>query len=434
MKLICSIYSKSFLTFIFLIIFQSAFSQFFINNGGSVVVEKGSFIIVNGNYVNRNDGISDGTLDLNGTIKVRNNWINTANNFAIVNIGTSDTGSVVLDGINNQNIGGTSPTSFEDLTLENSKKIMQISDCKVNNKLFLNSVLKLNSHNLILENPSPTALNYLSGYILSETLPVDGYGILRWNIGDSIDTYSIPFGSGNAADNDLNLLFVKKSTGLPSNGYMSFSTYPTACNNTPFPTGVTNLDREAEYIADRFWIIEPNYSLKPDIDIVFKYNDADLNTNCNGYIIETELKAIRYNQYMNSWSDMPANGVSSPDNKTVRVENVNSGDFFSPWCLVNEIIDWNFFIPNAFTPNGDGKNDSFGPIGYNMEKYTNYDMYIYDRWGEMIFHTDDPQINWDGKSTHGSSVCPQGIYTWLILVKDNYGMLYKYKGIVSLLN
>jgi gliding motility-associated-like protein len=410
------------------------FPQFFVNNGSSVVSEKGSFIIVNGSYVNRNDGSSDGTLDLNGTIKVRKSWVNTANNFAIINIGTSDTGNVVLDGTTGQNIEGTSPTHFEDLTLENSKKTMKVSDCKVNNKLFLNSVLKLNTHNIILENPSPEALQYISGYILSETSPADGYGILRWNIGDSVAVYNIPFGSGNAADNDLNLVFVKKTPGIPSSGYVLFSTYPTACNNTILPTGVTNLDREPEYIVDRFWIIDPDYSLKPDIDIFFKYTDIDLNTNCNGYIIENELKAIRYNQYLNSWTDMIASGTDSPTDKIVRVENVSSGDFFSPWCLVNEVVDWGFFIPNAFTPNGDGTNDYFGPMSYNMEKYTSYDMYIYDRWGEMIFHTDNPDINWNGRAKNGTALCSQGIYTWLIFVKDKYGMLYKHKGIVSLVN
>ena len=425
---------KYFLVGFLIVLSEVSFSQFLVNNGGSIVSEKGSFIIVNGSYINKNDGVSDGELDLNGTMKVRQNWTNLANNLAIINVGSSDTGNVIMDGANGQYIGGTSPTQFEDLTLDNSKKTLKVSDCEVNNKLFLNAILKLNSHNIILENPSPTALEYISGYILSETVPLDGYGIVRWNIGDAVDAYNIPFGTGNAIDNDINLVFIKKTAGQPANGYISFSTYPTVCNNTPFPDGVTNIDREAEYIVDRFWIIEPSYSQKPDVGIYFKYTDQDLNTNCNGYVIENELKAIRYNQYLNSWGDMPASGTDYPADKIVRVENVNSNDFFGPWCLVNEVIDWNFYIPNAFTPNGDGTNDFFGPIGYNMDKYTNYDMYIYNRWGQMIFHTESVDNLWNGTSGSNAKPCPQGIYTWLIFAKDKYGKQTKYKGIVTLLN
>jgi len=425
---------KTLAIIIFCCLSNISFCQYFVNNGSSIVSEKGSFIVANANYVNRNDGISDGKLDLNGTMIVRKNWVNIANNYAIINAGVSDTGNVILDGTTDQYIEGTSPTQFEDLTLVNSKKTLKVSDCKVNNKLYLNAILKLNSNRFVLENPNPTAIQYLSSYILSETDPDDGYGIIRWNIGDSINTYQVPFGSGNTSDNDLNLVFVKKTSGQPFDGFVSFSTYPTSCNNKPYPTGVTNLDREPEYIADRFWIIDPNYSLKPDIDIYFKYTQQDLNTNCNGYVIENELKAIRYNQYLNSWADMEASGTDLPEEKIVRVENVNSGDFFSPWCLVNEVIDWDFFVPNAFTPNADGKNDVFGPIGFNINKYTEFNLYIYNRWGQMVFHSESADNFWNGTSGSGAKACQQGIYSWLIFVKDKYGKQTHYKGIVTLLN
>jgi gliding motility-associated-like protein len=53
----------------------------------------------------------------------------------------------------------------------------------------------------------------------------------------------------------------------------------------------------------------------------------------------------------------------------------------------------NLYIPNAFTPNGDGLNDEFAPVGYGVKQF---EMKIFNRWGELIFTTDDIQNKWDG--------------------------------------
>jgi gliding motility-associated-like protein len=52
---------------------------------------------------------------------------------------------------------------------------------------------------------------------------------------------------------------------------------------------------------------------------------------------------------------------------------------------------FSFYIPNAFTPDGDGLNDSFSGIG---EGFVSFEMFIYNRWGEEIFHTDDYFMKW----------------------------------------
>jgi len=53
------------------------------------------------------------------------------------------------------------------------------------------------------------------------------------------------------------------------------------------------------------------------------------------------------------------------------------------------------FIPNAFSPNNDGKNDIFKPMVFG--NVSQYRFSIYNRWGEKIFETSDPQKGWDGK-------------------------------------
>ena len=54
-----------------------------------------------------------------------------------------------------------------------------------------------------------------------------------------------------------------------------------------------------------------------------------------------------------------------------------------------------FFVPNAFTPNGNGTNDEFGPEFTNILS-EGYDFFIFDRWGNMVFETTDISICWDG--------------------------------------
>ena len=71
-----------------------------------------------------------------------------------------------------------------------------------------------------------------------------------------------------------------------------------------------------------------------------------------------------------------------------------------------------YFIPNAFTPNGDGTNDTFKAIG--LYRNIRYNMQIYNRWGEMVFETDDLDTGWNGL-VRGAR-CPPETYVWIIHV------------------
>jgi gliding motility-associated-like protein len=70
-----------------------------------------------------------------------------------------------------------------------------------------------------------------------------------------------------------------------------------------------------------------------------------------------------------------------------------------------------FYVPNAFTPNGDGINDTFFAKGYNVSKY---EMTIFDRWGEKLFHTNELAGEWDG--TFKGQECKNDVYVWKISV------------------
>ncbi len=68
------------------------------------------------------------------------------------------------------------------------------------------------------------------------------------------------------------------------------------------------------------------------------------------------------------------------------------------------------YIPNAFTPNGDGKNDGFSITGYNRCLF--YHLTIFNRWGEKIFESDDISKPWDGYSNE--SPVQEGVYVYLL--------------------
>lgn len=93
--------------------------------------------------------------------------------------------------------------------------------------------------------------------------------------------------------------------------------------------------------------------------------------------------------------------------------------------------DYAVYIPNTFTPNGDGHNDLFFPqgIGVNTEKYT---MYIFDRWGNMIYQTSTWPGGWDGTVQNTSRLCQIDTYVYKIVTEDPSGSKRQYIGHVNL--
>ena len=91
--------------------------------------------------------------------------------------------------------------------------------------------------------------------------------------------------------------------------------------------------------------------------------------------------------------------------------------------------DFAFYVPNVFSPNGDGINDSFTGKGILIDEY---EMRIFDRWGNMVFITKDLQEPWDGKANYGSVIAQQDVYVYVINLTDFKRKKHEYKGIVTL--
>lgn len=84
--------------------------------------------------------------------------------------------------------------------------------------------------------------------------------------------------------------------------------------------------------------------------------------------------------------------------------------------VTKEVIilpEFRFWIPNTFTPNNDNLNDLFMPSIIGVDEY-NFE--IYDRWGELVFQTDDTDRGWNGKL--GNKKCKQDVYVWRITFRN----------------
>jgi gliding motility-associated-like protein len=85
--------------------------------------------------------------------------------------------------------------------------------------------------------------------------------------------------------------------------------------------------------------------------------------------------------------------------------------------VLSVISDIIFYAPNAFTPDGDEFNQTWKFHVSGIDEY-NFELMIFDRWGEVIWETHDPNAAWDG--TYNGKVVPAGAYSWIARVKDLY--------------
>ena len=85
--------------------------------------------------------------------------------------------------------------------------------------------------------------------------------------------------------------------------------------------------------------------------------------------------------------------------------------------LVLEMPENDLYVPNSFTPDADEHNQSWGPVFLSgFDKY-NFQVLVFNRWGEVVWESLDANGRWDGKYSNKQLTCPEGIYTWKIIYK-----------------
>ncbi len=132
-------------------------------------------------------------------------------------------------------------------------------------------------------------------------------------------------------------------------------------------------------------------------------------TLCNG---EDFLLQVQGNADTYAWQDSSHSAAYRPTQSgiyTVVATNGCGSDTLTATVSFSA-CSCQLLLPNAFTPNDDGRNDSFRPL--HACAMTNFEMNIYDRYGELVFRSLNPDLAWDG-SFRGKKVSP-GTFVWMV--------------------
>lgn len=162
-------------------------------------------------------------------------------------------------------------------------------------------------------------------------------------------------------------------------------------------------------------------------------------------VYDTEItfsdESVGLNTYF--W-DFEGLGSSTDQNPVFTFPNSDSGTYEVTQFVENQygctdtishlvIIQgvFNIYVPNAFTPDGDGINEYFRPM-FQGEDPLSYEFMVFDRWGQLIFRTDDVNKAWDGR--YKNEPVQQDAYVWKVIVKDKYKLeKHEYVGHVTVL-
>lgn len=91
---------------------------------------------------------------------------------------------------------------------------------------------------------------------------------------------------------------------------------------------------------------------------------------------------------------------------------------------------YNVYTPNAFTPDGDGLNESFRPF---VTGFNSYRLVIANRWGQIVFDSEDATEGWNGRMKNIGDPCPDGVYSWSLWVRDFADSIDHQTGTVTLI-
>ncbi len=157
------------------------------------------------------------------------------------------------------------------------------------------------------------------------------------------------------------------------------------------------------------FIYDPTESIIPNTLVNFT------NTSLGGTIYSWDIAGFRNSTNTNESYEFPkTDGGIYPVTLTVSNEGGCTDQITKNVTIKNPLNIW---IPNSFTPNEDGLNDVFSVV-FNNNSVENYSIHIFNRWGELMFYSEELNFEWDG--THNGEKAPNGTYVWKIIGKEQF--------------
>jgi gliding motility-associated-like protein len=154
------------------------------------------------------------------------------------------------------------------------------------------------------------------------------------------------------------------------------------------------------------------------IPLVYFYDQSLLATQWNWSFGDTTFSTL----------ENPSHEYANPGKYNVQlIVKSEFGCSDTTWEVIDIKKDFAIWIPSAFTPNGDGYNEMFTVKGFG---FSIFQMQIFNRWGELIFTSNEMIRGWDG--THKGEPAPQDVYVYKVDIKDDSGVSHTYTGRVSI--
>jgi len=260
----------------------------------ALTVSSGTTLTIQGDFQNQNGG----TITNSGTVAVSGNWTNNATN----NVFSTNAGVLQFNGTGAQTVGGTYPTSFYDLTLNNSTNFILASNETVKDTLTLTSgITNLSGYSLTLgsSSSSPGVLNYTGGWLYGGTLT-------RWfstsTIADGAASGLFPIGTST----DYRPMYVTAPLVAPALG----GTISVAHVGIPWTTAssFTDINITIDRIFNSYWAITTGNGL-----VGGTYNLRAGGTGFTGITDYTQLRLIQ------AGSSVGINGTNGGSNSNPQV-------------------------------------------------------------------------------------------------------------------
>ena len=205
---------------------------------------------------------------------------------------------------------------------------------------------------------------------------------------------------------------------------------PSICEGESFAVGIHNYSLTGNYSDTLFSnngcdsIILTNLTVNP-FPVINLGNDTSI---CEGSSI---ILNATYPNATYLWQDNSTNPTYNATQQGLYLVKVST-DSCSSMDSINIVFrdcEIKLELPNIITPNNDGSNDLFLPLqSKNIEKINTQ---LFNRWGNLIFETDNLQIEWDGKSK--GQLVADGIYFWIVNYTDINGKVEMMKGSVTVM-
>jgi gliding motility-associated-like protein len=386
--------------FIFLNIVNSK-AQVYLCYGANTFITDSAYVVVQGKL--QND--AGGTIGNDGTIILSGNFVNNSSfnsgNVSNVNL----TGAI-------QDVGGSITTKFNNLLIGGTDNKTTSIETKVG------GILNFSANKLIIGNNNFDLLTTASivGDDNDRFVVTNGTGFLKKQEVPIGTDFTFPVGT------DIDILNYKP---VIVNYSGAIDTFSVRVEPGPSPVVGYTLPECVQYT----YIVQEGIpgGNTGALTLGWNHNFTD-----EGSAFQ-DAYAKMWQFDGTAWNALPGlygylNGTHGTDREyTTQISAITDFSGYKSNFLVKAEGETDIFVPNAFSPNGDGQNDI---LYFRGNGFKDLDFVIYDRWGEKVFETTDKQVGWDG--TYKGVKLSTAVFSYYVKATNYSGTEIEKKGNVTL--